>query len=39
MLYSRLFVNMLSIKVAEELVILVGLEIKGYRLLDVILGW
>ena len=33
---SRLFVNMLSIRVAVEEVMRVGLEIRGERLLDVI---
>ena len=36
MLSSRLFVNMLSIRVAVEEVMRVGLEIRGERLLDVI---
>ena len=35
-LSSRLFVNMLSIRVAVEEVMRVGLEIKELRLLDVI---
>ena len=35
-LSSRLFVNMLSIRVAVEEVVRVGLEIKELRLLDVI---
>ena len=36
MLCSRLFVKILSIRVAVEEVMQVGLEIKGYRLLRII---
>ena len=36
MLCSRLFVKILSIRVAVEEVMRVGSEIKGYRLLNII---